>query len=74
MASRRRRRRITRTNCTITWFTLLLLLCSATRFSSARDTLTYDTPITDGVRSRNSCFKFGGKFELGFLHLHRAKL
>ncbi|BFG30995.1 hypothetical protein CerSpe_172690 [Prunus speciosa] len=61
----RRRRRITRTNCTITWFTLLLLLCSAHPFCSARDTLTYYTPITDGVRSE-TLISAGGKFELGF--------
>ncbi|XP_016648995.1 PREDICTED: G-type lectin S-receptor-like serine/threonine-protein kinase At4g03230 [Prunus mume] len=65
MMACRRRRRITRTNCTITWFTLLLLLCSAHPFSSARDTLTYDTPITDGVRSE-TLVSAGGKFELGF--------
>ncbi|ONI18607.1 hypothetical protein PRUPE_3G226300 [Prunus persica] len=61
----RRRRRMTRTNCTITWFTLLLLLCSAHQFCFARDTLTYDTPITDGIRSE-TLVSAGGEFELGF--------
>ncbi|KAL6287460.1 hypothetical protein ACE6H2_011850 [Prunus campanulata] len=61
----RRRRRIAGTNCTITWFALLLLLYSAHPFCSARDTLTYDTPIRDGVRSE-TLVSAGGKFELGF--------
>ncbi|VVA35920.1 Hypothetical predicted protein [Prunus dulcis] len=65
MMACRRRRRITRTNCTITWFTLLLLLCSAYPFCSARDTLTYDTPIRDSVGSE-TLVSAGGKFELGF--------
>ncbi|VVA35917.1 PREDICTED: G-type lectin S-receptor [Prunus dulcis] len=56
---------MTRTNCTITWFTLLLLLCSAHPFCFARDTLTYDTPITDGIRSE-TLVSAGGEFELGF--------
>ncbi|XP_016649450.1 PREDICTED: G-type lectin S-receptor-like serine/threonine-protein kinase At4g03230 isoform X2 [Prunus mume] len=59
------RRRIARTNCSITWFALLLLLCSGHPLCCARDTLTYDTPIRGGVKSE-TLVSAGGKFELGF--------
>ncbi|XP_021829961.1 G-type lectin S-receptor-like serine/threonine-protein kinase At4g03230 [Prunus avium] len=61
----RRRRRIARTNCSITWFALLLLLCSGHPLCCARDTLTHDTPIRGDVKSE-TLVSAGGKFELGF--------
>nr|XP_028957470.1 G-type lectin S-receptor-like serine/threonine-protein kinase At4g03230 [Malus domestica] len=42
-----------------------VLLCSSHPFCCARDTVTYDTPITDGVESE-TLVSSGGRFELGF--------
>ncbi|KAM1358488.1 hypothetical protein TB2_045459 [Malus domestica] len=42
-----------------------VLLCSSQPFCCARDTITHDTPITDGVESE-TLVSSGGRFELGF--------
>ncbi|KAM1324298.1 hypothetical protein PS2_045074 [Malus domestica] len=42
-----------------------VLLCSSQSFCCARDTITHDTPIIDGVESE-TLVSSGGRFELGF--------
>ncbi|KAM1358487.1 hypothetical protein TB2_045458 [Malus domestica] len=71
------RGRLTRSNYVVTWFAnrmlfsifvsyaVAVLLCSSHPFCCARDTVTYDTPITDGVESE-TLVSSGGRFELGF--------
>ncbi|CAN6702079.1 unnamed protein product [Malus baccata var. baccata] len=71
------RGRLTRSNYVVTWFAnrmlfsifvsyaVAVLLCSSHPFCCARDTITYDTPITDGVESE-TLVSSGGRFELGF--------
>ncbi|TQD78419.1 hypothetical protein C1H46_036054 [Malus baccata] len=46
-------------------YAVAVLLCSSHPFCCARDTVTYDTPITDGVESE-TLVSSGGRFELGF--------
>ncbi|KAM1239957.1 hypothetical protein ACFX2J_045330 [Malus domestica] len=46
-------------------YAVAVLLCSSHPFCCARDTITHDTPITDGVESE-TLVSSGGRFELGF--------
>ncbi|KAM1888168.1 hypothetical protein ACFX13_046326 [Malus domestica] len=69
--------RLTRSNYVVAWFAnrmlfsifvsyaVAVLLCSSHPFCCARDTITHDTPITDGVESE-TLVSSGGRFELGF--------
>ncbi|KAM1239959.1 hypothetical protein ACFX2J_045331 [Malus domestica] len=73
------RGRLTRSNYEVAWFAnrmlfsmfvsyaVAVLLCSSHSvcFRYATDTITYDTPITDGVES-GTLVSSGGRFELGF--------
>ncbi|KAM1010097.1 hypothetical protein TB1_044740 [Malus domestica] len=69
--------RLTRSNYVVAWFAnrmlfsifvsyaVAVLLCSSHPFCCAKDTITHDTPITDGVESE-TLVSSGGRFELGF--------